>query len=282
MNNNWVHKYFFGFLKASRIPNLIIIGSTQTATAYCLLDQSVLDIKFFMLVISTMMIAGAGYIINDYYDQKIDMVNRPEKVVIGIEIRRRPALLAHVIISISGILIGIWVSLIVGLVHLFSASLLWYYSNYLRRLPLVGNMTISLLSGLSILLVLLYFRSAHQIAFIYTFFAFMIVLIREVLKDIEGVEGDAAFGVVTVPLIWGIRGAKVIIHLVVFLGSSLLIYFLWTHDNTILRYYFMGLTPLFFWFIYMLIQADTKLEFQRLQLFCDTIILSGLVSMLFH
>ena len=276
--SNPVQKLLFGFLKASRIPNLLIIGGTQLATAYFLLDQPVLDLRLLMLVISTMMIAAGGYIINDYYDQKIDMVNRPEKVVIGVDVRRRPALLAHGVSSIAGILLGLWVSLSVGLVHIFSASLLWYYSNYLRRLPLVGNMAISLLSGLSILIVLVYYRSIHQIAFIYAFFAFLMVLIREVLKDIEDVRGDSAFGVVTVPVIWGIRGAKVIIYLVVLSGSALLVYFLIIQHNQILRFYFLGLSPLFLWFLYSLARADTQKEYHRLHLFCDTIVFSGLTK----
>ena len=280
--SNPVQKLLFGFLKASRIPNLLIIGGTQLATAYFLLDQPVLDLRLLMLVISTMMIAAGGYIINDYYDQKIDMVNRPEKVVIGVDVRRRPALLAHGVSSIAGILLGLWVSLSVGLVHIFSASLLWYYSNYLRRLPLVGNMAISLLSGLSILIVLVYYRSIHQIAFIYAFFAFLMVLIREVLKDIEDVRGDSAFGVVTVPVIWGIRGAKVIIYLVVLSGSALLVYFLIIQHNQILRFYFLGLSPLFLWFLYSLARADTQKEYHRLHLFRDTIVFSGLFSILFH
>lgn len=228
------------------------------------------------------MIAAAGYIINDYYDQKIDMVNRPKKVIVGVELSRRPALLAHGSISILGIILGFWIDPYVGLVHVFSSSLLWYYSNYLRRLPLIGNVSISLLSGLSIMIVLVFFRSAHQIAFIYALFAFLMVLIREVLKDIEDVKGDEAFGVQTVPVIWGIRGAKVIIYLVVISGSALLLYLLFTYQNIILRYYFLGLTPLFIWFIYMLIHADTRKQFRRLHLFCDTIVFSGLLSLLFH
>lgn len=272
----------FGVLKASRIPNLLILGGTQIATAIFLLDQEILEPRFLLLITSTLMIAAAGYIINDYYDQKIDMINRPKRVVVGVELRRRPALLVHAIISILGILIGFWVDPLVGLVHIFSASLLWYYSNYLRRLPLIGNMSISLLSGMSILIILVFFHSQHEIAFIYALFAFLMVLIREILKDIEDVKGDEAFGVQTVPVIWGIRGAKVIIYMVVTSGGALLLYLLISHENLILRYYFIGLTPLFIWFIYMLIKADTRKHFRRLHLFCDTIVFTGLFSLLFH
>lgn len=280
--SNPVQNFVFGSLKASRIPNLLIIGGTQMATAFFLLNENVFELRFLLLVISTVMVAAAGYIINDYYDQKIDMVNRPERVIIGVELRRRPALMAHVLISCVGIFIGFWVDILVGFVHIFSTSLLWYYSNYLRRLPMIGNMSIAILSGMSILIVLVFFHSAHEIAFIYALFAFIMVLIREVLKDIEDLKGDEAFGVQTVPVIWGVRGAKVIIYLVVLSGSALLLYLLISHQNNILRFYFIGLTPLFIWFIYMLIRADTMKQFKRLHTFCDAIVFTGLLSLLFH
>ena len=280
--SNPVQKTVFGFLKATRIPNLLIIAGTQMATAFFLLNEKVIDVRFLLLVFSTVMIAAAGYIINDYYDQKVDMINRPKSVVVGIEFSRRPALLTHVFISAMGILLGFWVDTLVGFIHIFSSSLLWYYSNYLKRLPLIGNMSIGLLSGMSILIVLVFFHSVHEIAFIYALFAFLMVFIREVLKDIEDVKGDEAFGIQTIPVIWGIRGAKIIIYLVVISGSALLLYLLISYQNLILRYYFLGLTPLFIWFIYRLIKADTMKQFRRLHLFCDTIVFTGLLSLLFH
>lgn len=236
------------------------------------------DLKFFGLVLSTIMISAAGYMINDYYDQKIDMINRPKKVIIGIDVKRRQVLLAHTLINLLGILIGFWVNPLVGLTHLFSAFFLWYYSNYLRRLPLMGNLTIALLTGMTFLIVLIYFRRQEQIVFFYALFAFIMGLIREVIKDIEDVKGEEAFGCITVPVIWGIRGAKITIYMILVVGIVLLLNFLIAEMNWPLRIYFLILTPLFIWFFISLVKADTQKHFSNLKAFCNYIILSGILS----
>ena len=98
---------FLALLKASRIPNLLIISIAQLLTSWFILHETP-DFRLALLVLSTLMVASGGYIINDYYDQKIDMINRPEKVVVGISLRRRHALMWHSFVSISGIVVGLF------------------------------------------------------------------------------------------------------------------------------------------------------------------------------
>ncbi|MEQ8881549.1 MAG: UbiA family prenyltransferase [Cyclobacteriaceae bacterium] len=153
-----------GFIKASRIPSLLIISITQVFTAvYLVSDFSnkysiIYSIDFILLIISTLMIAAGGFIINDYYDQKIDMINRPKKVVVGTKFRRRLAMLSHSLLSVTGIAIGFWLDIRIGAVHIFSTFGLWYYSNHLRRLPIIGNMTFSFLTSLTLLIVGVFVR----------------------------------------------------------------------------------------------------------------------------
>ncbi len=272
-------KNFIGYLKASRIPNLLIIVATQVLTAVFLLDRNIwFDFNFFLVVISTSMIAAAGYLINDYYDLKIDMVNRPQKVVVGTEISRRPALLSHTLTNVVAVAIGFWADMWVGLVHIFSSFLLWYYSNYLRRLPLIGNVSIGVLTAMTFLILLIYYRTDEPIVFFYAAFGFLMVVIREIVKDIQDVKGEAAFGCVTVPVIWGIRGAKTLIVSIIIAGSILLVNFLLIQANWLLRVYFLLLAPFFLWFLYRLMRADTQKEYQTLNKFCSYIIFTGLVS----
>ncbi|MEM9326848.1 MAG: geranylgeranylglycerol-phosphate geranylgeranyltransferase [Bacteroidota bacterium] len=271
---------FIGYVKASRIPNLLIIVATQVLTAKFLLHEVIwFDLDFFLVVISTAMIAAGGYLINDYYDQKIDMVNRPQKVVVGTEISRRPALLSHTLTNLAAVAIGFWVDVWVGLIHIFSSFLLWYYSNHLRRLPLVGNLSIGLLSAMTFLILLVFYRADEPIVFFYALFGFLMVVIREVIKDIQDVKGEAAFGCVTVPVIWGIRGAKTLIIAILIAGSALLVNFLLLQSNWPLRLYFLALAPFFLWFLYKLTKADTNREFRTLNKFCSYIIFTGLISL---
>lgn len=278
---------FVGFLIASRIPNLIIIGATQYLAAVFLVKEypekhaELTSLGFFMMVVSTVMIAAGGYIINDYYDQKIDMINRPDKVVVGTMFRRRLAMLAHLTLTIGAITIGFYLSIKVGVVHIISSFLLWYYSNQLRRITLLGNLVIAFLTGLTLLMVCVYLQRNEILVYIYSLFAMAITLIREVLKDIEDVKGETAFGCESLPAIFGIRGAKIFIYLVAAVSTGFLISFLIAIDNWLVRYYFIALFPVFCWFIYQLITADRQREYQSLIRFTNIIILSGLISMIF-
>ena len=271
-----------GLMKASRIPNLVILSLAQILSILSILKESILEINTILVVISTAIIAAAGYIINDYYDQKIDMINRPDKVVVGVSLKRRRALFLHSLFNFTAVAIGFFIDPLIGLIHIFSATILWLYSNQLRRLPLIGNLAIASLSGMSFLILSAHFRTTHQALLIYAFFAFLMVLIREIIKDIEDVKGEAAFGCVTVPVVWGIRGAKIIIYLVTAAGAGLLVSFLTTDMSWILRGYFFALTPFFIWFIFRVYKADTKAHFAFLHQLCNYIILTGILSILFN
>lgn len=275
-----------GFLIASRIPSLLIIGSTQYLAAIFLVsdfkgkNEVLTSLSFFLLSLSTVLIAAAAYINNDYYDQKIDMINRPDRVVVGTLFRRRLAILAHFMMTVLGIAIGFYLTFFVGAIHVFSSALLWMYSNRLRRLPIVGNLVIAVSSGMALLLVPIYLGRYEPLVYVYTIFAVSIILIREVIKDLEDVKGDRRFGVKTIPVFWGIRGAKVFIGIVVLGGMLFLISFLVLVDNWMITYYFIALIPVLIWFVVKLILADTQKHYSSLRQITNVIIFTGLISML--
>ena len=270
-----------GFLVASRVPNLLIIAYTQIATVHFLLEKDSSEwmrLDFILLLISTAMIGAGGYIINDYFDQKIDMINRPNQVVVGLNLRRRLAIFFHLVLSIGGILIGFWIDPFIGLVHVFSTGALWTYSGFIKRVLLLSTLTISFLTILTILIVMVFFRELNLLAMVYALFGCAIIFIRETIKDIISAKGERVFGINSVPIVWGIRGAKVIIYLVCGAAISLLFVYLLTIQNWSVRLFFIGLVPFIVWFIYRLIIADKISDFRYLKLFVDLIIVSGLVS----
>jgi 4-hydroxybenzoate polyprenyltransferase len=274
----------YGFLKASRIPNLLIIAATQSMVAVHLLNKSyedVLSFHFFLFLGSTLLIAAAGYIINDYYDQKIDMVNRPDRVVVGVLLKRRLALASHFLLSIVGIALGFLLDKWVGIVHIISTVSLWTYSNHFRRQPFIGNLIIGAMTGLTVVIVAVYYRQYDALVLVYAFFAGTITLIREIIKDIEDVKGESAFGCKTIPVIWGIRGAKWVIYSTSLIGLFFLVAFLIRFSDSRLWMYFGILSPFYIWFIYKLISADKQKEYVFLHRFCNAIIFSGIVSIIF-
>lgn len=277
-------KNFFGFFRASRVPNLFVMAFVQALSAKFILSISINEIiskDFFALVLSTVMVAAAGYIINDYYDQKIDMINRPQKVIVGISLGRRFAIILHIILSILAVIIGWFLSPSIAVIHITSTFLLWYYSNSLRRLPLIGNLVIASLSGLILLIVGIFFEQTDSVIIVYAFFAFFISIIREMVKDIEDVKGEAAFGCKTIPVLWGIRVAKMVILVTSFIGVLLLGYFLIQMATSSVRFYFLGLTPVFIWFLYLLLKSDTQRHYRSLHTACNWIIFFGMISIFF-
>ena len=269
-------------IRLTRFWNLVIIGLAQYFTAGFLIDRATLvDPKLLLLSVSTILIAAAGYIINDYYDVKIDLINKPDRVVIGKGITRRFAILFHTALSFSGIGMGWLLNWKIGIVNFLSVFLLWLYSNYLKRLPFVGNFVVSLLTGLSIAIINLLYGVNNQLVIIYSLFAFFMTLIREIIKDIEDLKGDNSFGCRTLPIIWGVRKTKVLIYTLIGAFSATVI---------VLNHLYVGLPVYYFllflflpigWLLTRLMRADTIKDFDRLSQLCKVIMLLGILTMVF-
>ncbi|MFN5557180.1 MAG: geranylgeranylglycerol-phosphate geranylgeranyltransferase [Chryseotalea sp.] len=274
--------FFSAMLRLTRFGNLLIIGFAQTATAFFLVgSHSWQTFSLWLLSSSTIIIAAAGYIINDYYDIKIDYINKPERVVIGKIIPRRFAILFHTLFSVGGIAIGFYLSWQIGVIHFFSAFMLWLYSNSLKRLPLIGNVVIAFLTALSVFIIAVFYKTNINLILIYALFAFFISLVREVVKDMEDLKGDITFGCKTLPILWGIRKTKYFLYsvLVVFV---LLVLILDSYFTILPSVYFMSFLFLqLAWFALRLHRADTVKDFRWLSNLSKIIMLLGIISMLF-
>ncbi len=218
-----------------------MIAATQFLLRYFVLQKIFMlnniefklnDSLFYAVVLSTVLIAAAGYIINDYFDVRTDLINHPDTVVVGKTIKRRMAIILHITFTFIGILIGTYAALKTGylrltIFHLAAAFLLWVYSTQLKKRLLVGNVVVSLLTAAVAFMPLVYemgvmqkqnpgFLFAHRhllfscfkITFIFSLFAFITSLAREIIKDIEDYEGDKATGGMTMPISWGIQVSK--------------------------------------------------------------------------
>jgi 4-hydroxybenzoate polyprenyltransferase len=230
-------KLLTAFFKLIRYPNLIYIGLTQFLLQYCVVAPllqhngelpSLSPLSFFLLSLSTVLIAAAGYIINDYFDINIDIINKPDKMVLDKIINRRWAMAWHTIFNMAGVSIGFIVAWRLGQIYLgftqvFCSLLLWFYSTSFKRQVLIGNVLISLLTALAVVVVGFYEKKIYesfdaimspvgrkliQIIGVYALFAFLISLVREIVKDLEDMIGDSKDGCRTIPIVWGVTPAK--------------------------------------------------------------------------
>lgn len=280
-------RFWMEMLRLVRFNNLLIVVLAQILTALFLVSpypkpsDILSDIFFLLLILGTLSITAAGYIINDYYDIKIDLINKPDRVIIGKILKRRVALVLHAVLNFIGVAIGFSISYTVGLIHLFATFSLWLYSNQLKRLPFIGNLMVAVLTGASIAVVGLYFDKNLYLVNTYAFFAGGITLIRELIKDMEDTKGDARHGCLTLPILWGFRKTKKFIYGLSALFVLSLLYMAYELNNPILLYYFLLLSPVFGVFIYKLYFADTTKAYRYLSNYCKFIMVSGILSMVF-
>lgn len=243
------------YLKLLRIPNLLIVALTLYAMRYGLvepiiggmgLELQMDSLRFLLLVLSAIFITAAGYIINDYFDTKTDRLNRPGRVVVDRLIPRRTAMAWHISLNVLGIALGIYLALYIdilafGLLYLMATGILWFYSTTYKRQFLIGNLIVSLMTGAVPFLVVLFeapllvetyreylLGNRLSLAPLYywvggfSIFAFFTNLIREIIKDTEDFEGDAAYGMNTLPVQWGIKVSKWVIMGLIFITVGLL------------------------------------------------------------
>lgn len=275
-----------GFIQLTRFWNLLIIVFAQYFTASFLINSArnvsyyLLHKELFLLSLSSVLIAAAGYIINDYYDVKIDLINKPHRVVVGKVLKRRVAMAAHTILNFTGIGLGFLLSWQIGAINFVSALLLWLYSNQLKRMPFIGNFVVAILTGLSIYIIEIFFRSGNLLVVAYALFAFVFTLIREIIKDMEDLKGDATFGCRTLPVVYGLRKTKNVIYvlsLAFLTGLSFLAYIFVGKEMTL--FCLLLIVPLSF-LAYKLSRADTVKDFSYLSNYCKLIMFLGILSMI--
>ncbi|MCE7040926.1 geranylgeranylglycerol-phosphate geranylgeranyltransferase [Dyadobacter sp. CY312] len=281
-----IRDYVAGSVRLVRMTNLVIVALTQYFTRILLIGprqdwkQIIADPDMFFLSLSTVCIAAAGYIINDYFDIKIDIVNKPERVVVGRYLKRRWAMGAHQVLNVVGALLGLLVSPWVFLVNVFSITLLWFYSERFKRKAFIGNFIVSLLTGFSLLILTVHFPENRHLVFIYAVFSFFISLIREVVKDMEDIKGDAAHGCRTLPIVWGIRQTKTFLYAVISIFVLTLFLMAKVLNNPVLIWLFLLLLIPIGYLVFKLAKSDTRREFKEISTLCKIIMLFGLLTML--
>jgi 4-hydroxybenzoate polyprenyltransferase len=302
------------FIKMIRLPNLIFIVLTQVLFHITVLDTILLPIgirptidgwNFILLSVASVLIAAAGYIINDYFDINIDQINKPTANVVDKIVSRRWAMAWHFVLSGFGIILSAWLAWRTGLWYILIGNficvlLLFGYSVSLKRKLLSGNILISLLIAWVILIICfsqinMPFRSLPgvseasnkiiRIGILYAAFAFISSLIREAIKDIEDLQGDERYGCRTMPIVWGVNAAKVYIAvwLVVILALLVILQvyvarFEWWWAMVYSIVFIIGPFVLIFFQLY---KAKDQKDYHRLSNWTKLVMLTGILSMIF-
>lgn len=298
---------FRAILTLIRFPNLLFILLTQVLVYFFIVlpttdrlcqAPTLHGLQVMGLLFSTIMIAAAGYMINDYFDIGIDNINKPEKVTIEKIFKRRAIIIWHILLNvlalaIVGYLSYHWLKLRYISIQLLCIFLLVVYSTTFKRKLIIGNVIIALLTSLTLLSIVVYEPKIHvfdfsifQLRFLWNYiaFAFLITLIREIVKDIEDVKGDTTLQCRTIPLVWGINRGKQFIYLLsaalMILFVSMAVDFSDTHIMLLSCLAIGVLLPLI-GIIVLVYRATTSKDFHFISTLIKMVTLLGILSMMF-
>lgn len=240
-------KTFGAFFKLVRWPNLII-----TALMMCLVHRCLMQMEssaaFTLLVISMVLIQAGGYVINDIFDMEIDAINKPEKQIVGKVFTEKQCNLFYIVLTIIGLACALAASVMAlgnKFITIFAcmallACLLYSYSSRYKKKLVIGNIIVSLSVAFAVFVPWLFemiYISKHELLLItmqplmrislrfvlvYTAFAFLLTLIREIVKDMEDVEGDGRSHCRTIPIVWGMKAAQIIVIVLSFVTCAMI------------------------------------------------------------
>ena len=310
-------------LRVVRFKNLLIVAATMYLMRFFiiqpLLHRKGMDLQlgewtFLALCLATVFITAAGYAINDYFDTKTDLVNRPHTVIVGRDLSHRLVIIIHWILSILGIILGFIASIGVGkplfiLFFILIVGLLWFYSTLYKRQFLIGNLIVAALTALVPLLALLAELTRLHVAYWdriilnnsifndvvywvggYALFAFLLTLFREIVKDIEDFQGDIEYGRNTLPVVMGVRKSQIaasgillftIVSLAYLFGAYLNFLPDGQFDYFTFIYLIAGLIVPIFVLLVKLLFAEEKKHFHAVSTLSKFVMLIGLIYSIF-
>jgi 4-hydroxybenzoate polyprenyltransferase len=235
----------------------------------------VLDFNLLIIVIASTLTIASGYIINNFYDSKKDLINRPNKSQLDRLVRQGTKLKVYFAINFIVALIALFVSYRAVLFFSFYIFLIWFYSHKLKKYPIIGNLTASLLAVLPFFAILLYYKNLYPQIFAHAAFLFLLILIREIIKDLENIKGDIANDYFTIPVKYGEEFAK---KTITFLTMSTLIpvyYLVEIYDVGYMDIYFYFSLIILVFFLLQLWKADSKPKYLKLHNMLKFLVVSG-------
>ncbi len=302
------------FFKLVRLKNLIIIALTQLLIKFSLINPFLDDLmlsnnQFYLLVLATVFITASGYIINDIYDVRTDKINK--KQIIGKSINSRSAIAWYIFLNLIGLSLGCYIAYLVrkpffSLIFIYCIFTLWTYSKSMKSSFLLGNLQVSFLTSLSIFNVALFDiipnginktngeMMIFRIILIYAAFAFITTLIREIIKDLEDMEGDKEINAKTLAITYGIKRTKWVslaFIILTFLGIVYFQYFQYSIKSSEFEYeisiwgvskiaiiYTLFLQLLFIFLGYKIFKSQIKSDFHFISQLCKFIMIIGIIA----
>ena len=233
------------------------------------------DFNLFIIVVASSLTIASGYIINNFYDSKKDLINRPNKSQLDRLVSQKTKLQVYFTINFIAVILATFVSFRAVLFFSVYIFLIWFYSHKLKKYPIIGNLTASLLAVLPFFAILLYYKNLYPQIFSHASFLFLLLLIREIIKDLENIKGDIANDYLTIPVKYGDVFAKKVITFLTLL-TVLPVYFLVEiYDVGYMDIYFYVSLIVLIFFLNLLWKSNSKPQYLLLHNLLKFLVVSG-------
>ncbi len=266
--------------------NILVIALAQyLASIYIIapdlpLREVILDINLFIIVLVSSMVIAAGYIINSFYDSEKDLINKPRKSMLDRLVSQRTKLSTYFTLNFLSALFASYVSF--RAVLFFSAYIfgIWIYSHKLKRIPFLGNFVSATLAITPFFAVFVYYKNFETVIFVHAIYLFLLILVREMIKDMESMAGDLAQDYKTLPIIYGTGVSKTIVSTLILLTLLPALLLIYSFDVGYMYLYFIGSIFLLILFLFLLWKSTSKKHYVWLHNILKFIIVSGVFSIL--
>ncbi len=266
--------------------NILMITLAQyLASIYILspnlpLRQVILDVNLFLIVTASALVIASGYIINNFYDAEKDLINKPTKSMLDRLVSQRFKLTTYFILNFLSVFAASYISF--RAVLFFSAYIfgIWLYSHKLKRIPLLGNLVSATLAIAPFFVVFVYYKNFETVIFVHALFLFLLILAREMVKDLENMAGDLAQNYKTVPLLYGAIVSKSLITFLIVLTAIPGYLLITVFDVGYMYLYFAGGLLLLLLFVILLWASKGKTHYVWLHNILKFIIIAGVFSIL--
>tara|TARA_R110001632_G_scaffold104936_5_gene214116 strand:- start:1078 stop:1989 length:912 start_codon:yes stop_codon:yes gene_type:complete len=276
----------FSLFSVVRGYNILVIALAQYLTSIFILAperstrEVILDPNLLMLVLASAAAIASGYIINNFYDSEKDLINRPRKVMLDRLVSQNTKLSIYFVLNFSSVIMASYVSFRAVLFFAIYIFGIWLYSHKLKKITFIGNFVAAILALTPFFAVFVYYRNLDTVIFIHASFLFLVISMREIVKDLENMKGDLAQDYKTIPVVFGVKVSKGMLTLLA--GLTLIpLFLLVTRYNLGKMYlYFYGSLILLFLFLYVLWRSKAKLHYLLLHNILKIIIVAGVISIL--
>ena len=280
-------KKAFSLISVVRGYNILVLIFAQYLASIFIfspeksISHVIFDLHLHYIVLATVCVVAAGYIINNFYDDKVDRINRPLKTGLDNYVRQETKLRLYFFLNFVGFLFGFFVSWKAGLFFAVYIFGIWFYSHKLKKYPFTGLISATSLTLMPFFVIFVYYKNFSDIIFIHAIFLFLVIMVRELIKDLQNMKGAIANNYDTFPIVYGEKKTKQLSILLLFL-TLIPIFFLFQHPAlSYMKYYFYFAIVSLLFLAFYLWKSTERNQYRFLHNVLKVLLLIGVFCLVF-